>query len=153
VKDPAKTPGGKWWDSVEYSPQEFILQVMLSQRKAREGGTVVLELDDVEGKTRQRIKRHLAEKDYLTLGAEAIWLDEVCEIRGRILSRKKRTAGLAYFMAGWVGKFRKLCGQPLYETVALLTNIIFVSKRKVTGDIVREAERSATHRTNPRGHK
>jgi hypothetical protein len=132
---------------VKYLPNEFILDVLLSQRRAMEGGTVALELTDVERKARQRIKRHLAEKDYLTLGAEAIWFDEVREIRGRILSRKKKTAALAYFMAGWAGKLRKLCGQPLYETVALLTNIVFDRKRKITGDTVCEAEKSATHRT------
>jgi hypothetical protein len=126
---------------VEYPPQEFILDVLLSQRRAREGGAVALELADVERKARHGIKRRLATKDYLTLGAEAIWLDEVREIRGRILSRKRKTAALTYFMVGWAGKFRDLCRQPLYEIVALLTNIVFAPKRKVTGDTVREAFR------------
>ena len=133
---------------VEYSAEDFILDVLASGHQAKKCKSIVYELDSLRGlKVLDHNKRFIKQKRYSDAALEMKLFAELREERRRLLSREKKTAARTYFMGGWRGKFIALCGQPLNDIVADLTYIAL-------GDAVAtEQVRATQKRTTRRGRQ
>jgi hypothetical protein len=90
-------------------------------------------------KIAERRMVHLKHQDYDSLIRDAEEWKRYGDIRRRGFSRETETAPRQFFMNDWSAKFQELCGQPLDEVVAFLTQIAF--NVEVTADAVREARK------------
>lgn len=127
---------------VEYSPEDFILDVLASGHQAKKHKSLVYELDGLEDKILARNKRFIQRKRYSDGALEMKLFAELREARRRLLSREKKTAARQYFTAGWRKKFITMCGQPLDDIVVKLTEVALGDE--VTTEMVRGAVKSTT---------
>src|SRR5262245_57293207 len=97
------------------------------------------EMHGVEASARRRAAHHRKAGDGSRAAAEMSQLERFRADRVRVLGRKMKDAPRVMFMKGWSAKFRELCGQPLDEVVAFLTEVTFGGQ--VTIDAVRRARR------------
>jgi hypothetical protein len=100
---------------------------------------VVDDLPSWERKANTRARRHRKAKNYTAIGVENILLGRTVALRRKILSREK-TAPRLKFMRDLSWRFQQGCGQPLYELVATLTEIVF--NKKTDPEAARSACRS-----------
>jgi len=128
----------------EYPAEEFILDVLASGVRAIELDGIVHELPTTEAKTVFRQKRLLKGKHYQQAAYEMKLLADSRDLRKRLLSREKKTAGRKYFMKLWRDKFRSLCKKPLDEVVAFLTHVVF--DIEVSTEAVRGSSRATTRK-------
>jgi hypothetical protein len=140
------------WDTIKEklpadaaTAEQFIDLVLQRWDTATELNERVPKIPDIETKSRSWIKRHLQKRKYGQIARETGLLDDLLERRTRLLGRQ----GTARkpFMEGWSAKFQELCGQPLDEIVASLTEIAF--NGRVTIDMVRRARRERDRSTRP----
>jgi hypothetical protein len=134
---------------VEYSAEDFILDVLASAHCAEKLKLVVDELDSRGPKTIARSKHFIKSKRFSEAADVLKLLAEVREGRQRLLSRKKKTAARNYFMTGWGEKFITLCGQPFDDIVIQLTEIALGDE--VTMEMARGARKPTT--SSGRRHK
>jgi hypothetical protein len=116
---------------------QFIDLILQRWEIATELDERIRKIPDIEDKTRYRIKHHSQKRKYGQIARETALLDDILGKRARLLGRQGN--GRRLFMEGWSAKFQELCGKPLDEIVAPLTEITFDGD--VTADMVRRARR------------
>jgi hypothetical protein len=128
----------------------FIADVLLRRKLVEEIDSRMAQLPGIEGKVRSSTKRHLKEGKYREIADANGLLADVKEMRAQVLGRE-RTGSQKHFTIGWSKLFQEVCGQPLDEVVAFLTEIAFggpVSTEAVRG--ARKATTRAERQKTPR---
>lgn len=108
----------------------FIFLVLETRIEAEQLDEVALGLPAAEFKAIPSHTKFIKKGDLDRAGEILKTLDAVKKGRKRLLSRKKKTAARTRFMAYWSNYFERMCGWPLFDTVASLTNIVFDLKPK-----------------------
>ena len=123
--------------------EEFIYQVLIGAvmfqvdaRRVRDG------LPGMESLIVQRTRDHLRKRKHVQLALENTLLDDIINRSKRLFSREKETALQKLFQQWWCNNFKELCGQPLYDVVAVLTYVAFGDE--VDSEDVRRTSRPTT---------
>jgi hypothetical protein len=118
---------------------QFISAVISCRTEAETYKTILHAEPELGAKIARRRELHLKNQDYNSLICDDELRKQYGDIRRRVFSRDTKTAPRKFFMNDWSGKFQELCGQPLDEVVAFLTQIAF--DIQVTADAVRDSRK------------
>jgi hypothetical protein len=122
-------------------PQQFIGIVVWRRAEAETHKTILHLEPKIRAKILARRNFHADNRDYSSLKDEnELWLT-FKNSRERIFSRDAKTAHRVVFERSWRDKFKELCGRPLDEAVAFLTQVAFDIK-DVTAEAVRSTGKS-----------
>jgi hypothetical protein len=106
-------------------PANLIDLVIERRLKAAELEKIETELPRQESMAKSRIKRDLQDRRYDAVAGVSVLLHGALEGRRRILGRQKGGFRRKYFIMNWSLNFQDLCGSPLDEVVATITEIAF----------------------------
>jgi hypothetical protein len=121
-----------------WTARDFIFTV-LADRLNAERLNVLLDWDkNITGNAEAQIKAHLRAGEMADVTLKSAALVVYQESR-RHVSRKRKTAARTYFMRLSSGRFVEMCGQPLDEVVAAITEIAF--GEETGSEAVRRARR------------
>jgi hypothetical protein len=124
--------------------QQFIQKVIERRIVAHRLRSVINESQQITDKGRHKAKRHRKE-GRAREGDAMMWAVVKFEDQNtRILGRQKNESPQKKFILGWRDEFRRLCGQPLDEVVADLTDIAFEQTK--TREQVRDTAKPTTRR-------
>lgn len=107
------------------TPWQFIDLVIQRRIYAADLERVAVQLPAVESKAKTRIKRDLQGRKYDDVAHVSALLHNTLEGQRRILGRQAGGFRRRFFSVGWSDKFQELCGSPLDEVVATITQIAF----------------------------
>jgi hypothetical protein len=125
---------------LEIKPVQFAEEVIGRRILAERAAEIVHSGGGLVEDVKRRLKHHLAKDDIAKVHAISGVLKSFQERRGRALARQKG-ADQTWFMWQWSEAFKMVCGRPLDELVAALTEIAF-DLEDVGVDHVRGAQRT-----------